>query len=164
MERYSQPIGPLNATQIMGFQRNRYPLLFIDTLKVAQPGKHAEAEKHFSYNEWFFPAHYDDEPVVPGFVTLEAMAQTFIMTFLTIPGLQGEKTNLVGYQGTKFLKRLVPGDKIRISATLINFSRGVAEGTVTACFESGDVVAQTEIVVSVPSVLSKYRPVDRKKS
>ena len=63
-------------------QRNRHPLLFVDQIKEAIPGKSAIGIKCFSFNEWFFPAHFDDEPNVPGFIQVECLVQTFIMTFL----------------------------------------------------------------------------------
>ena len=63
-------------------QRNRHPLLFIDQIVEAIPGVSAKGIKCFSYNEWFFPAHFDDEPNVPGFIQVECLVQTFIMTFL----------------------------------------------------------------------------------
>ena len=63
-------------------QRNRHPLLFVDQITEAIPGKSANGIKCFSYNEWFFPAHFDDEPNVPGFIQVECLVQTFIMSFL----------------------------------------------------------------------------------
>ncbi|MBT5421068.1 MAG: beta-hydroxyacyl-ACP dehydratase, partial [Candidatus Cloacimonetes bacterium] len=68
---------------VMGIQecqRNRYPLLFIDQITKAIPGKSANGLKSFTYNEWFFPAHFDDEPNVPGFIQVECLVQTFLMS------------------------------------------------------------------------------------
>lgn len=83
-------------------QRNRYPLLFIDKIEEAVPMERAYAIKNFSYNEWFFPAHFDDEPNVPGFVQVEALAQTFLMTFLCVDEYRGMKTAFVSIDRTKF--------------------------------------------------------------
>jgi 3-hydroxyacyl-[acyl-carrier-protein] dehydratase len=150
-------IENLNASQIMRYQRNRYPLLFIDRVIRASPGDSAQASKSFTYNEWFFPAHYEDEPVVPGFVTLEAMAQTFLMTFLTLPKLDGEKTGLARYDRVSFRKKLVPGDTLIFDASLDSFSRGIARGSVLATL-SGEAAASCELTVTVPSVMSQFRP------
>ena len=74
---------------IKSCQQNRYPLLFIDKIVDTTPGKEANSIKCFSYNEWFFPAHFEDDPSVPGFILVESMVQTFIMTFLTLDHLVG---------------------------------------------------------------------------
>lgn len=149
----------LNAVEIMQFQRNRYPLLFVDCITELTPGKSAVAIKNFSYNEWFFPAHYEDEPVVPGFVTLESMAQTFIMTILTLPGLAGEKSNLISYESVSFFKKIVPSDGIRNEAELLSWSRGIGSGKVNSFLAStSEPVATCEIKVAISSILSSYSP------
>jgi 3-hydroxyacyl-[acyl-carrier-protein] dehydratase len=61
-------LGPI---EIQKYQQNRYPCFFVDCIEEAIPGKSARGFKNFSYNEWFFPAHFEDEPNVPGFVQIE---------------------------------------------------------------------------------------------
>ena len=80
---------------IIKIQQNRYPLLFIDKIIDLKPGKSAVGIKNFSYNEWFFPAHFQDEPNVPGFIQIECLVQTFLMTFLTLKENKGLKTNFL---------------------------------------------------------------------
>ena len=74
----------LNSIELLEYQPNRYPFLMIDYVTKLKPGYYAEGYKNFTNNEWFFPAHFEDEPNVPGFIQLEALVQTFIMTFLSI--------------------------------------------------------------------------------
>ena len=62
-------------------QQNRYPQLFIDSITDVVPGKSAKGFKNFTYNEWFFPAHFEGDPNVPGFVQIESLVQVFLMTF-----------------------------------------------------------------------------------
>ena len=81
----------LDIPGIKECQQNRHPLLFIDKIVDTTPGEEANAIKCFSYNEWFFPAHFEDDPSVPGFILVEAMVQTFIMTFLTLEEHKGKK-------------------------------------------------------------------------
>ena len=80
---------------ILNTQRNRHPLLFIDNVFDVNPGYSASAKEMLPYNEWFFPAHFDDEPNVPGFIQVESLVQTFLMTFLTLDGLAGEKNKFL---------------------------------------------------------------------
>ena len=72
----------LDIIDIIRHQRNRYPVLLVDKIVDLVPGERATGVKCFTYNEWFFPGHFDDEPNVPGFVQIESLVQTFILTFL----------------------------------------------------------------------------------
>jgi|MGYP001401105561 3-hydroxyacyl-[acyl-carrier-protein] dehydratase len=147
---------------IMGIkecQRNKYPLLFIDQITKAIPGKSAHGLKSFTYNEWFFPAHFDDEPNVPGFIQLESLVQTFIMTFLCIEENRGLKTNFIGINNVKFKRKIVPGETLNIEATLTSFRRGIAIGNAVS-FVNGEIACSAEFVVAVPDILNKYKPVE----
>ena len=111
-----------DAIGIQKCQRNRYPLLFIDRVEEAAPMESAHAIKNFSFNEWFFPAHFDDEPNVPGFVQVEALAQTFLMTFLCVEEYRGMKTAFVSIDKTMFKRKIVPGDRLDIYATCLLYT------------------------------------------
>lgn len=118
----------IDAYEIQKYQQNRYPLLFVDMITEAEPGKYAKGFKNFTYNEWFFPAHFEDEPNVPGFVQVEALTQVFLMTFLTIPEYKGKKTGFVSIKNMRFKKKIVPGDRLNIEARLDFLRRGLAKG------------------------------------
>ena len=92
---------------IKSCQQNRYPLLFVDRITECEPGKRVRAIKNFTYNEWFFPAHFDDDPNVPGFIQIECLTQVFIMTFLTLDKYQGEKTAFLSLDDVKFSRKLI---------------------------------------------------------
>lgn len=138
-------------------QRNRYPLLFIDKVTECVPGKYAKAIKNFSFNEWFFPAHFDDEPNVPGFVQTEALVQTFLMTFLTFDEYKGHKTGFVSQNNVRFRRKIVPGDRLEIIATLDSFRRGLAKGHVES-FVDGEAACSAEFVVAIPDVMNNFKP------
>ena len=147
---------------IMGIkecQRNKYPLLFIDQITKAIPGESAHGLKSFTYNEWFFPAHFDDEPNVPGFIQVESLVQTFIMTFLCIKENRGLKTNFISINNVKFKRKIVPGETLNIEATLTSFRRGIAIGNAVS-FVNGEIACSAEFVVTVPDILNKYKPVE----
>lgn len=146
-----------DSTGIQECQRNRYPLLFIDKIEKAVPMKSAYAIKNFSFNEWFFPVHFDDEPNVPGFIQIEALAQTFLMTFLCVEEYRGMKTAFVSVDRTKFKRKIVPGDRLEIYATLNSFNRGVAKGHVESYVE-GEAACSADLVVAIPDVINKYKP------
>jgi len=138
-------------------QRNRHPLLFVDRIFDVIPGKTASGVKCFSYNEWFFPAHFDDEPNVPGFIQVESLVQTFIMSFLSKEELRGKKTNFLGINNVKFKRKIVPGETLTIHATLETFRRGIAIGSAVS-FVGDEPACSADFVVAVPDVLDQFKP------
>lgn len=138
-------------------QQNRYPLLFIDKIFDVVPGFSAKGIKCFSYNEWFFPAHFEDEPSVPGFVQVETLVQTFIMTFLSIEEHKGKKTNFISIDNVKFRKMIIPGDQLIIHAKLDSFRRGIAKGSAES-FVEGHPACRADFIVSLPDILNSFKP------
>ena len=144
-------------------QQNRYPLLFVDRVFDVFPGRSAKAIKCFSYNEWFFPAHFEDEPSVPGFVQIETLVQTFIMTFLTLDEHKGRKTNFVSIDNVKFRRMIVPGEQLTIHANLDSFRRGLAKGSAES-FVNGEPACRADFVVTLPDVLKSFKPTNNESS
>lgn len=147
----------LDINEILKHQRNRYPVLLIDKIVDLVPGERATGIKCYSYNEWFFPAHFDDEPNVPGFVQIESLVQTFILTFLCQEEYSGMKTNFVSINNIRFKRKLVPGDVLRIEAVLKSFKRGIAIGYAES-FVDETPACSAEFMVSVPQVLDQFKP------
>ncbi|MDX8389669.1 MAG: 3-hydroxyacyl-ACP dehydratase FabZ [Mariprofundaceae bacterium] len=146
-----------NICEIIKHQRNRYPVLLIDKIIDVVPGKVATGIKCFTYNEWFFPGHFDDEPNVPGFVQIESLVQTFIMTFLCMEKYKGMKTNFISINNIKFKRKVIPGDVMRIDATLKSFKRGIAIGSAESSVD-GMAACSAEFVVAVPDILDRFIP------
>jgi len=155
-----EPIFNLGAYEIQQYQQNRYPLFFLDVVEEAKPGEYVRARKNFTYNEWYFPAHFADEPNVPGFVQLECLAQTFIMTFLTIPEHKGKKTAFLNVNNLRMRRQIVPGDTMILEAHLNKFKRGVAEGHVEATV-NGERALEVDMKVGLPDVMQEFIPQSR---
>ena len=147
----------LKVPQIMEYQQNRFPLLFVDVITEAEPGKYAKGYKNFTYDEWFFPAHFADEPNVPGFVQLEALTQVFLMSFLTIPEYKGKKTGFVS-NSCRYRKKIEPGQRLDILAELKSFRRGLAKGK-SIGYVDGEIACEADLEVAIPDIMAKYRPV-----
>ena len=147
----------LKVPQIMEYQQNRFPLLFVDVITEAEPGKYAKGYKDFTYDEWFFPAHFADEPNVPGFVQLEALTQVFLMSFLTIPEYKGKKTGFVS-NSCRYRKKIEPGQRLDILAELKSFRRGLAKGR-SIGYVDGEIACEADLEVAIPDIMAKYRPV-----
>ena len=143
--------------EIMEYQQNRYPLLFIDEITEAVPGQYARGKKAFSYNEWYFPAHFEGDPNVPGFVQIESLVQVFLMTFLTIDGNAGQKTSFVSLEGAKFKRKIIPGETLNIYAKLEYFKRGIAKGFAESDV-NGEPALSASFMIAVPDILAKFLP------
>ena len=144
---------------IMRYQQNRYPLLFVDEISEVVPGKSARGKKAFSYNEWFFPAHFEGDPNVPGFIQIESLVQVFLMTFLTLDGYAGQKTSFVSLEHAKFKRKIVPGETLNIYAELENFKRGIAKGFAESDV-NGEPAISASFTIAIPEILAKFRPSD----
>ena len=147
----------LDAIEIQKYQQNRYPCFFVDFIEEVILGKSAKGYKNFTFNEWFFPAHFADEPNVPGFIQIETLTQVFLMTFLTFPENKGKKTGFVAVNNAKFKKKIVPGNRIDIEATLESYNRGLAKGRVVG-YVNGEIACQIELVVAVPDIMTQFTP------
>lgn len=160
MESELCPIRDIGPYEIQQYQQNRYPCFFVDCITEAVPGKSAKGFKNFSYNEWFFPAHFADEPNVPGFIQIETLTQVFLMTFLTMPENKGKKTGFIAVKDARFRQKIVPGDRLDIEAELRFFRRGLAKG-VSKGYVNGNLCCSLELEVAIPEILTKFRPVPR---
>lgn len=147
----------LDVGEIQQYQQNRYPLLFVDKITESKPGEYAKGYKNFTYNEWFFPAHFADEPNVPGFVQIEALTQVFLMSFLTLDEFKGKKTGFVEVRKARFFRKIIPGDRLDTEAFLYSFKRGLAEGKAIGTV-NGEKACEAEFLIAVPDELNKYMP------
>lgn len=147
----------LDIKKIMQYHNCKYPVLMIDYVEEVLPGKYAKGYKCFTYNEWFFPAHFEDDPNVPSSIMLEALSQMMLMTFLTKPEYQKKHTACLRINNVEFKRRIVPGEKMDIYAEL-KFSRGgvfsgVVEGTVR-----GELAVRADYTIGIPEIIESFSP------
>ena len=103
------------------------------------------------------PGHFDDEPNVPGFLQLECLVQTFLMTFQSMDEYMGLKVNDASFNNVKFKRKIVPGDVLTIEADLHSIKRGVATGSAQSSVD-GESACSAEFVVVVPEILECFKP------
>jgi 3-hydroxyacyl-[acyl-carrier-protein] dehydratase len=147
----------LDIKEIQQYQRNRYPYLLIDKITELVPGKSAKGYKNFTMNEWFFPTHFENDPIVPGMLQIESLVQVFIMTFLSLPEYKGKVTNFLGANNVKFFRYIIPGDRLEISSELISVRRGIAKGS-SEGYIDGKLTCRSDFLIGIPEVLSQFTP------
>ena len=141
---------------IMSCQQNRYPMLFIDRITECVPLKYAKGYKLFSYNEWYFHGYETTSPKVWNVIQLEAMAQVFLMTFLTADECRGLVAMSNKFNMVQFFRKIEPGDKLEFEATLDSFKHGVARGKVKG-HVNGQLACSMECTIVVPDLFGKFQ-------
>ena len=134
----------LDIKEIMSCVPHRYPFLLVDRIKELVPGKSAIAIKNVTINEPFFQGHFPGEPVMPGVLLLEAMAQAGAMMMLNAPELRGTISFLTTVEKARCRHPVTPGDQLVLFAEMYRL-RGQM-GKVKARAEvDGQVVAEAEL-------------------
>ena len=104
----------MDIKEIMEIIPHRQPFLLIDRIEELEPGKRAVGKKCVTYNEPFFNGHFPKEPVMPGVLILEALAQVGAVAILSQPENKGKTVYFGGIDKAKFKKKVVPGDVLKI--------------------------------------------------
>lgn len=118
----------LNTQEIKKYVANRYPYLLIDAATEIEVGVRAKGYKNLTANEWFFPVHFPEEPIMPGMLQMEALLQMLSLTVLTMDGNAQKSVRGKSATQIKLKKRVVPGDRLDIEATLNSFENNIAVG------------------------------------
>ena len=99
----------LTTKEIMEIIPHRQPFLLIDTVEEMTPGVRAVAKKCVSYNEPFFQGHFPTEPVMPGVLIIEALAQAGAVAILSLDENKGKTVYFAAIQSAKFKRKVIPG-------------------------------------------------------
>ncbi len=123
---------------------HRHPFLLIDYVEDYQPGEYAIAYKCVSFREEFFLGHFPQEPVMPGVLTIEALAQTGAVAILSVEENKGKVAYFGGINKCKFKGKIVPGDKVKLETRIIKQKGPVGVGEAVASVD-GKVVVSAEL-------------------
>ncbi|MBF0177152.1 MAG: 3-hydroxyacyl-ACP dehydratase FabZ [Magnetococcales bacterium] len=126
---------------------HRYPFLLIDRIIEAEPGKRIVAIKNVTFNEPHFMGHFPDNPVMPGVLILEAIAQAgALLACRTDPAaIKGRLVYFMAIDRARFRKPVLPGDQLRIEMTLLK-RRGDIWRFSGQALTDGDVAAEAEVM------------------
>ena len=138
----------MDIKEIMETIPHRQPFLLIDRIEELEPGKRAVGKKCVSYNEPFFNGHFPQEPVMPGVLMVEALAQTGAVAILSLEENKGKIAYFGGIKNCRFRGKVVPGDKLLLETTIIKCKGPVGVGHAVASVD-GKVVVDAELTFMI---------------
>lgn len=109
----------LTINEIKEIIPHRYPFLLVDKVDELEPGKRAVGYKSVTFNEYFFQGHFEQEPVMPGVLIIEALAQVGAIAVLSHEDYKGKMAYFGGINNAKFRKKVIPGDVLRLEVEMI---------------------------------------------
>ena len=120
----------LNINEIRAIIPHRYPFLLVDKAEVTVPGKKGSGYKNITINEPFFQGHFPDEPIMPGVLIVEAMAQVGAVIILSEEKFKGKTPYFAGLNKVRFKRKVVPGDvlEMKVEITRIRGTIGIGKG------------------------------------
>ena len=134
----------LGIKEIQEIIPHRHPFLLVDCVEELEPGVRAVGYKSVTYNEPYFAGHFPQEPVMPGVLQLEAMAQVASIVMLRQPGNATKLGYFMSADKIKFRRPVVPGDTLIIEAELTKM-RGNIGQALGRCLVNGQVVSEAEL-------------------
>ena len=138
----------LNKDEIKGIIPQREPFLMIDEVETFEPGESATAYKNVDESEWYFKGHFPGNPIMPGVLIVESLAQTGAVAILSLEENKGRNALFGGIDKMKFKMQVVPGDRLKLEVKIIKKKGpiGVGEGIATV---NGKLAARGEFTFAV---------------
>lgn len=138
----------LSKEEIKQIIPQREPFLMIDEVEKYIPGEMATAYKYVKEDEWYFKGHFPGNPIMPGVLIVESLAQTGAVSILSLPENKNKNALFGGIDKMKFKKQVVPGDKLKLEVKIIKKKGpiGIGEGIATV---DGKIAAKGEFTFAV---------------
>ncbi len=138
----------LNKNEIKQIIPQREPFLMIDEVEEYVPGESAIAYKHVSEDEWYFKGHFPENPIMPGVLITESLAQTGAIAILSLEENKGRNALFAGIDKMRFKKQVVPGDVLKLEVKIIKQKGPIGVGEALATCD-GKIVAKGELTFAI---------------
>ena len=153
-----QPEAVIDINQIREILPHRYPFLLIDRVTYLEPALKARGYKNVTANESFFQGHFPGNPIMPGVLIIEALAQLGCVAMLVKEEYKNMIGLFAGIDNVRFKKQVVPGDKLELSVELVKL-KGVIGKFKGEAKVDGQIVAEAEVLFAL---VKAPKPSDRK--
>ena len=138
----------LNKEEIKEIIPQRDPFLMIDEVENFIPGESCTAYKNVDESEWYFKGHFPGNPIMPGVLITESLAQAGAVAILSLPENKGKNALFGGINNMKFKKMVVPGDRLKLEVKIIKRKGPIGIGEAIATVD-GKVAAKGELTFAV---------------
>ena len=139
----------IDIEEIKNLIPHRNPFLFVDKCEIIEPGKKGISQKFFSKNEYFFKGHFPDNPIVPGVIIVEAMAQTAgIVVSYEFKDIKDKSVLFMSVNKARFRKPILPNYNIYFEVEFLNKVKDVYKFKGLAFYENLK-VAETEFTAMI---------------
>ena len=136
------------AKEIMEIIPHRYPFLLIDTIEEIEPGVRAVGKKCVSMNEPYFQGHFPGNPVMPGVLIIEALAQVGAVAMLAQESFKGKTAYFAGIQNARFREKILPGDVLMLETEIIKVKGPIGVGKAMATV-NGKKAVEAELTFAI---------------
>ena len=141
-------MSALTIQEIKEIIPHRYPMLLVDRVEELEEGKRVVAKKNVTINEPFFQGHFPHEPVMPGVLIVEAMAQAGAVALLSLEDFRGKTAYFGGLDKAKFRKKVTPGDTLILEVEILKVKSNAGIGKGVAKVD-GKKVAEAELTFMI---------------
>jgi 3-hydroxyacyl-[acyl-carrier-protein] dehydratase len=144
----SAPVAPFGRDVIEQIIPHRDPFLLVDEVLELEPGKRVLARRGIRADDWWFPGHFPERPVMPGVLTVEAIAQAGAVAVLADPANEGKLPFFAGIDDCRFKRVVEPGDELVLECEFVRVRGPVAKGQGRASVD-GELAVEATLTVFV---------------
>lgn len=141
-------LSPQRIRDIMSILPHRYPFILVDRVSEVEPGKRIKGYKNVTINEPFFQGHFPGDPIMPGVLQLEALAQLGVLLLNTVPGAQGKLAVFAGMNDVRFRRMVIPGDRFDMECEILKLRLPIGKMSCKA-YVDGELAVEAEIICSL---------------
>ena len=142
-------IKRLGIKEIQEIIPHRHPFLLIDFIDELEPGVRAVGYKSVTFNEPQFNGHFPGQPVMPGVLMIEALAQVGAVAILSLPENKGKTAFFGAINNAKFKQMVLPGDRLKLECEIIKRKGPIGVGKAVATNAEGKVAVSAELTFAI---------------
>ena len=131
----------MDKEQIKSIIPHRDPFLLIDEIIELEPGKRVVAKKHVKEDEFWIKGHFPNQPVQPGVLTIEMLAQAGAVCILSVPENKGKIAFFGGIDKARFKRQVLPGDIVTLNVEIIKIKGSIGVGKAIATVDGKKAVS-----------------------